>query len=129
MKLGHNHLIDRELSWLDFDVRVLELAEDQSLPLLERVKFLSIFHSNMDEFFMVRVASLRRRIERGHNSPLTSGMTPKELLREIHGRAKELNKQVGIINFGSTRADDIVDFTVQGNCSRILSLLQNYLKR
>ena len=94
MKLGHNHLIDRELSWLDFDVRVLELAEDQTLPLLERVKFLSIFHSNMDEFFMVRVASLRRRIERGHNSPLTSGMTPKELLREIHGRAKELTKRV-----------------------------------
>jgi polyphosphate kinase len=94
VKFGHNHLIDRELSWLDFDVRVLELAEDQSLPLLERVKFLSIFHSNMDEFFMVRVASLRRRIERGHHSPLTSGLTPKELLREIHGRAKELSKRV-----------------------------------
>ena len=94
MKPGHTQFIDRELSWLDFNVRVLELAEDQSLPLLERVKFLSIFHANLDEFFMVRVASLRRRIERGHNSHLISGLTPKELLREIHGRVKELNKRV-----------------------------------
>jgi polyphosphate kinase len=94
MKHGHTKFIDRELSWLDFNVRVLELAEDQSLPLLERVKFLSIFHSNLDEFFMVRVASLRRRIERGHNVHLISGLTPKELLREIHGRVKELNKRV-----------------------------------
>ena len=83
MKPGPSKYIDRELSWLDFNVRVLELAEDQNIPLLERIKYLAIFHSNMDEFFMVRVASLRRRIERGHNSPLTSGMTPKELLREI----------------------------------------------
>jgi len=94
VKPGHTQFIDRELSWLDFNVRVLELAEDQSLPLLERVKFLSIFHANLDEFFMVRVASLRRRIERGHNSHLISGLTPKELLREIHGRVKELNKRV-----------------------------------
>jgi polyphosphate kinase len=89
--------MDRELSWLDFNVRVLELAEDQSVPLLERIKFLSIFHSNMDEFFMVRVASLRRKIERGHHSLLISGLTPKELLREIHGRSKELSKRVHFV--------------------------------
>ena len=94
MKPGPSKYIDRELSWLDFNVRVLELAEDQNIPLLERIKYLAIFHSNMDEFFMVRVASLRRRIERGNNTPLTSGMTPKELLREIHGRTKELTKRV-----------------------------------
>lgn len=94
MKPGHTQFIDRELSWLDFNVRVLELAEDQSIPLLERVKFLSIFHSNLDEFFMVRVASLRRKIDRGQTSLLNSGMTPKELLREIHGRVKELTKRV-----------------------------------
>ena len=94
MKPGPNQYIDRELSWLDFNTRVLELAEDQNIPLLERVKFLAIFHSNLDEFFMVRVASLRRRIERGNNSILTSGHTPRELLREIHGKVKELNKRV-----------------------------------
>ena len=94
MKLGHTAFIDRELSWLDFNVRVLELAEDQNIPLLERVKFLSIFHSNLDEFYMVRVASLRRRIDRGNNSILSSGHTPKELLRDIHSRVKELNTRI-----------------------------------
>ncbi len=97
MKLGHTEFIDRELSWLDFNVRVLELAEDQKIPLLERVKFLSIFHSNLDEFFMVRVASLRRRIDRGNNSLLSSGHTPKELLREIHSRVKEINTRVNYL--------------------------------
>ena len=97
MKPGPTQFIDRELSWLDFNVRVLELAEDRSIPLLERVKFLAIFHSNLDEFFMVRVASLRRRIDRGHTSLLSSGLTPKELLRDIHGRVKELNKRVNFL--------------------------------
>lgn len=97
MKPGPTQFIDRELSWLDFNVRVLELAEDRSIPLLERVKFLAIFHSNLDEFFMVRVASLRRRIDRGHTSLLSSGYTPKELLRDIHGRVKELNKRVNFL--------------------------------
>lgn len=97
MKPGPTQFIDRELSWLDFNVRVLELAEDRSIPLLERVKFLAIFHSNLDEFYMVRVASLRRRIDRGHTSLLSSGLTPKELLRDIHGRVKELNKRVNFL--------------------------------
>lgn len=97
MKPGHTQFIDRELSWLDFNVRVLELAEDQTLPLLERVKFLAIFHSNLDEFFMVRVASLRRKIELGQNVLFSSGLTLKELLREIHGRVKELNKRVNYL--------------------------------
>ena len=97
MKPGPSKYIDRELSWLDFNVRVLEMAEDQSIPLLERIKFLAIFHSNLDEFFMVRVATLKRRIDRGHNNHLASGLTPKELLREIHGRVKEFQKRVNFL--------------------------------
>lgn len=58
-------LIDRELSWLAFNERVLELAEDESNPLLERCRFLAIFSSNLDDFFMIRVASLKRKLETG----------------------------------------------------------------
>ena len=68
-----DRFLDRELSWLDFNQRVLELAEDSSLPLLERVNFLSIFASNLDEFFMVRVASLKRRIATGIANGKTQG--------------------------------------------------------
>jgi polyphosphate kinase len=81
---------DRELSWLDFDTRVLELTEDPTIPLLERVRFLSIFSSNLDEFFMVRVASLKAKIERGVTAPNSAGYTPKELLKILLERTQEL---------------------------------------
>ncbi|WP_309646952.1 RNA degradosome polyphosphate kinase [Nocardioides sp.] len=78
-----DRFLDRELSWLHFNQRVLELAEDTSLPLLERVRFLAIFTSNLDEFFMVRVAGLKRRIAAGLAVRAASGMLPREVLENI----------------------------------------------
>src|SRR3712207_9596499 len=74
---------NRELSWLEFNARVLELAEDPNVPLLERVKFCAIYSSNLDEFFMVRVAGLHDQIEAGVDKPLQDGRSPAETVDEI----------------------------------------------
>ena len=84
------HLIDRELSWLSFNERVLEMAEDQSIPLFERIRFLTIFASNLDEFYMVRVASLLSKLEGNSKSANSAGFTPAELLEAISVRVKDL---------------------------------------
>jgi polyphosphate kinase len=97
VKSAQTNYIDRDLSWLDFNTRVLELAENQKLPLLERVKFLAIYSSNLDEFFMVRVASLKRKIEYGNNESLISGLTPRELLVEIHHKVRKLQERVSFL--------------------------------
>jgi polyphosphate kinase len=81
--LPEHRYLNRELSWLDFNSRVLALAEDTSLPLLERAKFLAIFASNLDEFYMVRVAGLKRRDEMGLSVRSADGLTPREQLRRI----------------------------------------------
>ncbi|MCW2853864.1 MAG: ppk [Nocardioides sp.] len=88
-----NRFLDRELSWLHFNQRVLELAEDESLPLLERVRFLAIFTSNLDEFFMVRVAGLKRRIAAGLAVRAASGMLPRETLERIWTVTRELTER------------------------------------
>jgi polyphosphate kinase len=82
--------INRELSWLDFNARVLAAAEDASLPALERVKFLAIFGQNLDEFFQVRVAGLHEQLESGLSGSGPEGMTPAEQLRGIRERCLEL---------------------------------------
>jgi polyphosphate kinase len=83
-------LLNRELSWLAFNGRVLELAEDPSVPLLERVKFCSIFSSNLDEFFMVRVAGLLGQLAAGLSVRSADGRSPQEALAEIRNLVTEL---------------------------------------
>jgi polyphosphate kinase len=82
--------VNRELSWLEFNRRVLEEAQDPSVPLLERLKFLAIFSSNLDEFFMVRVAALKRRIHAGDQTPGLDGLTPAETTRAVTARVRQL---------------------------------------
>ena len=90
--LPEHRYLNRELSWLDFNARVLALAADTSLPLLERAKFLAIFASNLDEFYMVRVAGLKRRDEMGLSVRSADGLSPREQLRRI----AERNRQVSL---------------------------------
>ncbi|MFF1878352.1 RNA degradosome polyphosphate kinase [Leifsonia sp. NPDC058230] len=88
--MPENRYLDRELSWLAFNQRVLELAEDPMLPTLERANFLAIFATNLDEFFMVRVAGLKRRILTGLAVPTNVGRAPTDVLADISEKAHEL---------------------------------------
>ncbi|HET6506821.1 MAG TPA: polyphosphate kinase 1 [Baekduia sp.] len=83
--------INRELSWVDFDDRVLQLAEDTSQPLLERCKFAAIFSSNLDEFFMIRVAGLHDQVDAGITAPKLDGRTPSQTIDAIREKVDALN--------------------------------------
>ncbi|WP_025158380.1 RNA degradosome polyphosphate kinase [Leifsonia aquatica] len=91
--LPDDRYLDREISWLAFNQRVLELAEDPLLPVLERANFLAIFASNLDEFFMVRVAGLKRRIATGLAVPTNVGRAPQDVLADISLKAHELQER------------------------------------
>jgi polyphosphate kinase len=90
---GEDRFLNREVSWLDFNARVLSLARDPRAPLLERAKFLAIFASNLDEFFMVRVAGLKRRQEMGLGVRSADGLGVREQLALISTRARELAQE------------------------------------
>ncbi len=85
---------NRELSWLDFNDRVLQLTERDDLPLLERVKFAAIYTSNLDEFFMVRVAGLHDQVDAGIDARSADGLSPREVLERIRDRVLELDKRL-----------------------------------
>ena len=88
------YYFNRELSWLQFNARVLEEALDQKTPLLERVKFLSIFFSNLDEFFEIRVAGLHQQVELGASAGGPDGMSPSKALEQVCGVAQDLVRTI-----------------------------------
>ena len=91
--LPTDRFFDRELSWLKFNKRVLELAQDEDLPIIERASFAAIFANNLDEFFMVRVAGLKRRIDTGIAVTAASGLSPRQQLRAISEQAHRLQDE------------------------------------
>src|SRR3984957_12160880 len=95
--------IHRDLSWLEFNRRVLEEAADGRNPLLERIKFLAIFTSNLDEFFMVRMSGAKKLVTSGYNKRDQFGFYPQELFGEIKTRTDELVKKFYDVYEGSVR--------------------------
>jgi len=92
---GNTRYLNRELSWLDFNSRVLALAEDPAVPLLERAKFVAIFSSNLDEFFQVRVAALKEQVDAGLGGRSPDGLSASDQLKAIRGRVEELIARQG----------------------------------
>ncbi|WP_104083660.1 RNA degradosome polyphosphate kinase [Cryobacterium sp. Y11] len=122
--LPDDRYLDRELSWLAFNQRVLELAEDESLPVLERTNFLAIFASNLDEFFMVRVAGLKRRILTGLAVPTNVGRAPQDVLSDISAAAHALQDRHALAFQSLVRPAlakagvDVVDWQSLGDAER-----------
>ena len=90
---SREHYFNRELSWLQFNERVLELAGDESIPLLERVKFLAIYASNLDEFYMVRVAGLHDQVDAGIDDRKADGLSASETIEQVAERVRALGRR------------------------------------
>ena len=102
-ELPADRFLEREISWLQLNERVLQLAMDQDIPLLERAKFLAIFSSNLDEFFMIRVAGLKRRIATGIAVRSAAGLEPREVLEKISEVAGQLQRMQADVFLGEVR--------------------------
>ncbi len=102
-ELPTDRFLEREISWLQLNERVLQLAMDEDIPLLERAKFLAIFSSNLDEFFMIRVAGLKRRIATGIAVRSASGLEPREVLEKISEVAGQLQRMQADVFLGEVR--------------------------
>lgn len=124
--------INRELSWLEFNNRVLEEAQDNTNPLFERLKFSSIVSSNLDEFFMIRVGSLKDQINVGFDKPDASGMTPVEQVNAIYKRVAEMiQDQYNCLNYGLLPAlkKEGIDFVDSDSLTPIqLNLINEYFE-
>ena len=94
---------NRELSWIEFNARVLELAEQDDMPLMERLKFLAIFTSNLDEFFTIRVAGLHDQVDAGLHDPGPDGRTPSQVIDELRERILELDERQTRCSQGEVR--------------------------
>ncbi len=87
------NFINRDLSWVEFNRRVLEEALNPDLPLLEKIKFISIFHSNLDEFYMIRISGLKEQVAANVLEPTIDGLTPLEQLRKTEQKVKPMLDQ------------------------------------
>jgi polyphosphate kinase len=121
--------ITRELSWLDFNERVLYQAEDPGNPLLERVRFLAIFASNLDEFFQVRVSGLMQQVAAGHSKPTPDGLSASQKLDRIRGRVLQLQAQQTDIweAVRSELADEGIRIIAPGEWARRIELRERFV--
>src|ERR1700722_3838377 len=107
--------LNRELSWLDFNDRVLQLAEDESLPLIERLKFLAIFVTNLDEFFMIRVAGVHYQVDARIDARGPDGLSPTQVLERIHTQVRDLDRR------HARQFTDVIQPALADNGIRIVS--------
>ena len=120
---------NRELSWVLFDKRVLSEAMDKSIPLFERLKFLSISASNLDEFFMIRVASLKDMDNAGYKKPDIAGLTPRVQLKKVNAAAHELVKEQYSIYNGLMRELAKIGVTVISDADKLNKKQREFVDR
>jgi polyphosphate kinase len=128
-KLTGENYINRELSWIEFNRRVLAQAQDEAMPLLERIKFLAIFSSNMDEFFMVRVAAIHSKVESNNDSTRPDGIANAKILNEIRARTIPLmNQQRALMRdlLGQLEAYGVAIVPVESLPSAMRAILRDY---